>query len=742
MSFKLLGIRFLNDGTGLKNLKTNTIYKFYNNYSYLDEKGNEILDGSNEEVKSIKHDETNEVDLYSFINKKNHNKVNVNISSIVGKNGSGKSALTEKILEFLYYLSEKFNLIQESSFYGKNFSKIRFPQSLLNTEVFYKIENIIYVLKFKEFSPNKNPNNFKLKIFENDIRNELSCNKFSKNDENFILEEKIIEFKKSNLSQLLFYTLIFNYSLYGFNSKDFPLINLENVFHKNDGYQMPVVINPFREKGNININSEAYLTKSRLLGNIFSIDNYQFYEKSNIDFVKIKLSDKIKEDYYYDENFINGMREYKTEYKSIKEKIIINLYDKYFGINEYDTETYLKQICEKYLIKKIIKIADVYSFYNKYIYKFDIRTTDEKIIQYEKDNINLVDVTFLYNKIFIPQEQFIPQAQFKRVYILNSDEYLNELYKDRSHITLKLRQAFNFLNDDLYFSDGLAQTLSENNYYTNEFGVEKLIKLKKDIQNKVEKLNYFKEPEEFAPPSFIDAFIGFKDYSSFDNLSSGEKQQIFTISSLMYHLHNLDTAHNVSTEVKEHIKYENVNIILDEIELYAHPEMQKQFIKNLLFQLKSIELKNIKNINIQFVTHSPFILSDIPKQNVLFLEDGKPTEFENKNTFAANITDLLADSFFFNKDENERISLIGEFAKGKVQDVIEFLNDENSKISKEECKKIIKLIDEPLLHYKLNDIYELKFGKEDEKENELELLEKLATKHNKKITDAQNKSNS
>ena len=58
-------------------------------------------------------------------------------------------------------------------------------------------------------------------------------------------------------------------------------------------------------------------------------------------------------------------------------------------------------------------------------------------------------------------------------------------------------------------------------------------------------------------------------------------------------------------------------------------------------------IKNLDtNINILFITHSPFILSDIPKQNVLFLENGKPSEKKNMNTFGANITDLLADSFF------------------------------------------------------------------------------------------------
>ena len=136
-------------------------------------------------------------------------------------------------------------------------------------------------------------------------------------------------------------------------------------------------------------------------------------------------------------------------------------------------------------------------------------------------------------------------------------------------------------------------------------------------------------------------------------------------------------------------------------------------------------------MNFLFITHSPFILSDIPKQNVLFLENGRSINYENKNTFGANITDLLADSFFIND------GLIGDFAKEKISITLEWLkrkanekrkkNNQKDLFKKENItvlefeneseeieyhKKIINLIDEPLVKNKLKEMF-IEFVSED-----------------------------
>ncbi|QNS41789.1 hypothetical protein H0S70_02025 [Chryseobacterium manosquense] len=139
--------------------------------------------------------------------------------------------------------------------------------------------------------------------------------------------------------------------------------------------------------------------------------------------------------------------------------------------------------------------------------------------------------------------------------------------------------------------------------------------------------------------------------------------------------------------------------------------MQKKFVNSLLEGITKLSINNIQGLNILFITHSPFILSDIPKQNVLFLDKGVPQDFERMNTFGANITDLLADSFFL-KD-----GLMGDFAKEKIEEIIYWLNVERkNKQSKSEKsynldlkdyeyhKKIVQLIDEPILKMKLAEM--------------------------------------
>ena len=181
--------------------------------------------------------------------------------------------------------------------------------------------------------------------------------------------------------------------------------------------------------------------------------------------------------------------------------------------------------------------------------------------------------------------------------------------------------------------------------------------------------------------------------SSFNDLSSGEQQMIHSIQSVLYHLYNLQSVHKSNDE---RLSYSNVNIIFDEIELYFHPEYQRRFISELLKAIDRIGLDvkdGINALNIIFSTHSPFILSDIPKTNILRLKEGKPNSFnEDEETFAANIHELLASSFFME-------TLIGKFADEKIMELIDNISKE--KYVKNE-QKLINLIGDSFLKASIN----------------------------------------
>lgn len=104
-----------------------------------------------------------------------------------------------------------------------------------------------------------------------------------------------------------------------------------------------------------------------------------------------------------------------------------------------------------------------------------------------------------------------------------------------------------------------------------------------------------------------------ENYSNhnFNNFSSGEKQKLYSIHSVIYHLRNLKSVQELIIDENDPnekmIYYKNVNIIFDEIELYSHPDFQRTFLNDLLKAINSV-YQRYDNLNILFITHSPFIL--------------------------------------------------------------------------------------------------------------------------------------
>lgn len=271
-----------------------------------------------------------------------------------------------------------------------------------------------------------------------------------------------------------------------------------------------------------------------------------------------------------------------------------------------------------------------------------------------------------------------------------TDSQLNELYallkndiESGSHITRKLVQTDNYLYQPTdIFTDEPDLQITYN---------------KLDKQSKIKDIScvehYYGEQNvdifHLIPPVFeYDIVLRDGDsYMELGTLSSGEKQLLNNIGAIIYHLQNIDAAT---------IIYKTVNLILEEIELYFHPEYQRLFINRLLDQIYGLGLKNIQNINITFVTHSPFVLSDVPKSNVLFLKDGKPDYEMQENTFGANIHSLLKNGFFLPNLP------MGEFAYQKINELFRKLNDHQYGESEiPQIKQEISVIGEPYLREQL-----------------------------------------
>ena len=213
--------------------------------------------------------------------------------------------------------------------------------------------------------------------------------------------------------------------------------------------------------------------------------------------------------------------------------------------------------------------------------------------------------------------------------------------------------------------------------------------------------------------SNLDIDLNILDFKWSPNLSTGQETYLFQFANLY---------NAMKDDMNEHNNY---LILIDEGENTLHPNWQKSYVK---YYVEFLE-KNFKEKNIQLVfsTHSPFILSDLPKENVIFLKKDENencknvTKEINIDTFGANIHTLLSHGFFM-KD-----GLMGEFAKGKIEDAINYLNDKESTIkTNDEAQKLLNIIGEPVIKSQLQRMLDSKrlskIDKIDKLEEELELI--------------------
>ena len=132
----------------------------------------------------------------------------------------------------------------------------------------------------------------------------------------------------------------------------------------------------------------------------------------------------------------------------------------------------------------------------------------------------------------------------------------------------------------------------------------------------------------------------------FENLSDGEIVYFNTFSSIFMEIRK------ASKDGRDCV------LVLDEPDLNLHPEWCRRFIDDCITLVN-----NYSDVNIQFIiaTHSPYMISDVPKENVFSLEvKEKMVEIKRaEKSFAANIIDILSDTFFLDYS-------IGEFARKKI----------------------------------------------------------------------------
>jgi hypothetical protein len=209
-------------------------------------------------------------------------------------------------------------------------------------------------------------------------------------------------------------------------------------------------------------------------------------------------------------------------------------------------------------------------------------------------------------------------------------------------------------------------------------------------------------------------------------MSKGE-EKLITIFSKTFH------------EVNEYVRNcpigclkakKDITIVIDEVDEAMHPE----WARNLIFIMAKVldekkedffnkfYLSEITKVQLIFSTHSPFILSDLNNDNIIYLSrEGYRLhlndEMKKNDTFAQNIHRILDCNFFMHAS-------IGEFSRQKINSVIDILyfKEKREDISiekREEVRQIINIIGEPILKTKLEEMYYDMFPTESENINKL-----------------------
>lgn len=370
---------------------------------------------------------------------------------------------------------------------------------------------------------------------------------------------------------------------------------------------------------------------------------------------------------------------------------------------------------DKLNVKQLIRIRFVYDVLNSWEFPVDILLKEyEDLNEIERCQHYIIYKTISICAIYPEYRDLVDSIERgwnNNGLVFNNSvikEVVEKIKKDKTHVTLKLRQCLNFIELCKKENGNIFEKVSDIELY-NKLGNE----LKRGMFIRFDDLkSYFKRepfPLDLLPPPIYKTDILFcseldlNNYIPYKYLSSGEKQLLNNFGALIYHLRNLDSV------TDDGRIYENVNVLFEEIELYFHPEYQRMIIKVLVEKLHALGLNHIRRINITFVTHSPFILSDIPLCNVLFLKDGKPVIRRiQENTFGANIHGLLKNGFFLPSLP------MGEFAYDKINELFEKLNgyklDPNNREHRDWFYSNIMRVGEPYLREQLMKLYNMHYS--------------------------------
>lgn len=316
------------------------------------------------------------------------------------------------------------------------------------------------------------------------------------------------------------------------------------------------------------------------------------------------------------------------------------------------------------------------------------------------------------------------------------------LPKNLEHMDDCLEWAKNNLSktsDEEYFVTAIMEIESVAGILENTYQKNNVVPMSDLAYDPSHIFDYEMNPEKYITfLNFVEECFTSKDsfvlkYIMIGNIgmSSGERafQNYFSWINLLPQFHNIDPS------IPEELRG-TIMLLIDEVDLYMHPEWQKNFISLMIDEIKN-QFSNYK-VQIIFTTHSPLCLSDIPNENTIYLsEENGIAKIDDRRfhsqTFGKDVYSLLNDAFYLDS------STMGTFAKKYIDSIICQLYDKDNKtykkLSFEEIRVInekIQYIGNDILKNKLLSMLKMCFSC---KEDELEILYQQQAVINRRIAE-------
>ena len=426
-----------------------------------------------------------------------------------------------------------------------------------------------------------------------------------------------------------------------------------------------------------------------------------------------------------------------TDYLYYSEQLVHSQYKISFDDHELSLShlLYRAKSVNEFFIKEFEKQMNLMIDYGKQLEKFKIRYSS--YVTASLPNYDMIWQDFIGGIKRGTNEEAKEEniLEYRNIYdaFLSQSGFREEVdyFKDKLAETMFLNIIKNFMNSDIKWDDKLLDVLvSEMRNCSKGYAWDnfKMFLGKKNRLNKkriyyvgnyIQFVNYIDNKCEFS--EWKDAFVQFKINGIFlipigldcnvktDLKSSIQEFYKFYQEAAVFHsfinfsweLSSGETAllnifsRLYSSDCRKNKKKVAV-FLLDEIDVTLHPEWQRTIINELLKFIK-YAFKN-KQVQIIMTTHSPIMLSDIPKQNVLFLNQDNGMKVDDGcDTFASNIFQLFRDGFFIGDTG------IGVYAEEKLKEIVEHIHNHDIKDS--EIEKLILAVGDILIRNKLNEEY-------------------------------------